>query len=420
MQSKKIVIVGSSYSSAAVFNFLQNYISKSRQPFDLVLISDRTYYYFGDLLPDLLKGEAGISEIAEDFRSICYIRPGISFIKAKVLEIDFQAKTIETTKGSINYDYLVLSPKNDEDDFSLQARQSNFFPFHTPEDVVKIQNHINSVLEDSTTEKDINIKRILLTFSIIEAKERGIELVLSLVDYINSLLVKKYPEIKNSFITINLIDLEKSLGMEKSPFYNNYLFYDLNKKNVKIITGLKVKEIADSKVILENGEEILSSTIIFSGRYRSCSLFKSLDITTDVISKTENVYSIGETSLINTSQSFEPSILFYKDQAKHCAESIISKLNNNAVKPFKNNTQLKFLSVGKRKSIVNFNNFHFSGFLAWVIYRLLFIKSFLSIQKRLKSLIKFFMRIFGLTDNDITLVSNQEIKIIEKNLMSQH
>ena len=288
MQSKKIVIVGNSYSSATVFSFLQNHISKSRQPFDLILISDRKYYYFSNLLPDLLKGEVSISEMTELFRSIGCIRPGISFIKAKVLEIDFQGKTIETTKGSIGYDYLVLSPDNDEDSFSLQPKRSNFFKFQTPEDVIKIQNHINNVLEDASIGKNVDIKRMLLTFSIIGAKEKGVELALSISDYLTSLLSRNYPEIKNSFAAINLIDSEKSLGVEQSSFYNNYLFYDLNKKNVKIRLGLKVNEITENKIMFENGEEIASSTIIFSGRCKSSSLFKSLGVEVDDISKFEN------------------------------------------------------------------------------------------------------------------------------------
>ena len=419
MQSKKIVIVGNSFSSAAVFYFLQNCISKSRQLFDLILISDRKYYYFSNLLPDLLKDEISFSEISEAFRSISYIRPGISFIKAKVLEIDLQGKTIETTKGSIQYDYLILSPENDEDNFSLKANKSNFFKFQTPYDVIKIQNHINNVLENSTIEKNVDVKRILLTFSIIGAKESGVELTLSLADYLNGLLSKSYPEIKNSFTTINLIDLEKSLGIEQSHFYNNYLFYDLNKKNVKIVIGSKVNEINGNKIILENGEEISSSTIIFSGKCKSSSLFKSLGLELSAISKAENVFVIGEAASIPSAQGVKPSVLFYKEEAKHCAESVISKLNNDILRPFKNNTSFSFLSIGKKKAIVDFNNFHLSGFFAWAVYRLLFVNSFLTFQKRLKSLIKFFICMFGLGDNDMTLLSNPEIKILEKNLISK-
>lgn len=428
MQNKKVVIVGGNYSAAVAFYYLQKYNGSSRVPFDLLLIAPRNYFFFQELLPQLFSGSCDINDISQEFRTIGNLQPGVSFLQANLLEIDAKNNTMETTKGKIDYDYLVLSPSFDE--YKTPLGLSNVFMMRVPKDVLLTKNHINKVLELASCEKDLDVKRSLLTFTIVGASKEGLEYACLLVDYVSFLLNSYYPEIKKSYITVNLVDKKDTLEVAKNSFYKNYFLYDLEKKNVKLLLNSKVKHYDGNKLLFENGDSAFTSTVIFSGKWNVSSLLNTLNLSSDsnkaivdIYSRcvtNKNIFILGETNQYELNDNNKRSVFLYALEAKLCAWNIVSTINNNPLKPLKYIGSFQHILNGKLKAIVNYNGITMSGFVGWLFMRGIFLKSFLGFKKQIRAFIKLIICIFKLNDDDMFLPEFEEAQFKKEKVVSKN
>lgn len=408
MDSPKVVVVGSSYSSACSFYFLQQYLLKSRSSFDIILISQESFYPYTCLLYQLLSSNCYFNEACENFRGIGLLRPGVSYLRTRVLGIDFKKKLIKTTDGMVGYEYLILAPENDENDFELEIKSDDYFQIKTPRDILSIRNKVLLLLELAVLENDLEKRKSLLTFSIIGAGKEGIEIVCNLSDFVSTLLKERYPELKKSLLSFNLIEKKDSIGLGKDLIYNSHIFYNLKRKGINLFLNSRVTNVKKRKIEINNEGDLLSSLTIFSGKSKRSFLLSSclLDGSVDIYYKAQNidnVFIIGESSkCLDVSEDLAKVELqkgFY-EQAKITAYNVVAKINNTPLKPAKHVKAIDFLSLGSRNSLVQVRGMCFEGFFVWVIHRLICIKYLLGWKRKILSLVSFLLNVCSLKEDE--------------------
>ena len=417
MNTQFIVIAGGSYSGALVLYYLQNYLSRSRNPYDLLFISERSFYFFHDLLSEFLCNTCLFGEISQSFRSMGLLRPGVSYLETKILNIDLKEKLIHTLKGSVKYDYLILSPDCDKHKNNAGFDTDNLYEFKSPEDVLNLKKHLLSCLEKAAGEKELDIKKSLLSFTIIGAKKQGVEIACALCDYLNNLLKNNFPELKKSLLSIYLIEKKKATDFKVSPFYNDAIYYDLNKKSINVLMDSTITNIYKDKVHVNNTREILCSTVIHSGKNLSSSLIQMLPLEKNGLQQAcvdlylrapgyENVFITGENaSCIDLNENAEKMAFFYKEQARICARNVFNKISNNPLKPLKPSADAGYHLLGKHNAVVKIKNLCFNGFIGWFIFRLIYIASFIGMRKKIKRLALLLISLSGLKDDELLNVN---------------
>ncbi|OGI13985.1 MAG: hypothetical protein A3I68_08360 [Candidatus Melainabacteria bacterium RIFCSPLOWO2_02_FULL_35_15] len=409
MPTPKIVVIGSSYSAAAAFNYLERSLAALREPFDLLLLSNKNHYLNKDLLSQYLCDSCNLEDTCQWLRGIVFLRAGVSYLESDILNIGFQSKTIFTSKGEISYQYLVLAPHNDLYDEPAFDKESNAFIIKNPDDVLRLRIHILSNIEKAVSENNPEAKNLLLTFSVIGTDREGIQLACSISDFTNRLLRNHFPEIKKSFLKINLIEENNLISINKDPFFNNRIFYNLNKRGIALLTNSHVNKIENNIITINNKDKISSGTIILSNPKSSSALIqklyktKSLDsCNVDLYLKLEgleDVFMIGELAkCMDIREDFPKTDLFYNDQAKTCATNICTKINNSPMKLLKSDLEINFLSLGYRNSLLECRNIHIDNVIAWFLHRMLYIFCSLSWKKKLRAFVGLICNIFGLSE----------------------
>lgn len=424
MASPKIVVVGNSYSAAAVFNYLESALVNLREPYDLLLVSGKNHYINNELLSQYLCDSCSLEDTCQWFRGVVFLRPGVSYLEADITNIDFQAKTLLTSKGVINYQYLILAPENDVFEESSGNSKGDNSIVKNLSDVLKLRTKILSNLEKSVFEDNEEAKQSLLSFSVIGSDRQGVQLICSISDFVTRLLKHYYPEIKRSSLKFNLIDENDLLALNKNPYYNNKLLYNLNKKNITLYVKSKVTKIDSEQIDLSDRGRIPSGVTILTQINSYSSLldtifnsnksFKSCNV--DLFMKIESfddVFMIGElANCLDLGEGIQKTNLFYKTQAKVCALNVTAKINNLTMKPFKPDLQMEFLSLGYRNSLLEFKNICIDGIVAWFMHRLQFAFCSLSWKKKLRALVGLTCNILGLSDfehmNIYELKSNKQ------------
>ena len=416
MNSQRIVVVGNEYSSAAVFYYLEKYLTRASKPFDLLFISNKNYYFFDGLLSEYLCDTLNQNEICQDLRSLYLLRPGISYLQTPELSINFDLKTVKTTKGNIDYKYLVIALENDIEESVSRiqlANHLNCFNFDTPQNVIKLKKHIINNIEKASSEQNKEIKNILLAFSVIGETSSEINLACAVSDYINNLLKRSYPELNKSLLKVNLIAKKDLIVGKKCPFYNSRLFYNLNEKKITIYSNSVITQVQGSSIEINNDKYIDSGTIIFSNKPGGSFCINDLPFKRNNLSQWctdlylradgyDDVFIVGKSSqCLDLSEDISKTIVFYNQQAKICASNVLSTINNNPLKPLKSSFEIDFFQLGYRDTLVAVKDFYFSGFIGWLFYRLIFILSFLGWKKQLRAFVSLLLSILGLKENEI-------------------
>lgn len=414
MNSQKVIIVGGGYSAVCVFNLLEKYLSKSREPVDVLFVSNKNYYFFENFLPDFLCDTVDYSDISQEFRSAVFLKPGVTFLQTKILDIDLSSKTINTPKGEITYSYLILAPENESGNLyeaSNREGKSNCFYFNMPTDVIRLKNHIVKNIELALNEHNIERKKALLTFSIISNGLQAIEIAFSLSDYVHNVIKEKYPEIKPSQVKVNIFEEKNVIYRTNNPYLNNKLFYFLNKKNISLFLNSIVTGIYNEKIEINNKDEIYSGTIVCPAKEASPSLIKDLKLKKDENFNAsvnlflnadgfENVFVIGPFSkCLDLGDDYAHSVLWFKNQAICCARNILAKINNNPLKAVNPPIDLEFYCLGYKSSLVMHKNVCLDGFIPWLLYRSIYISSLLGWKKKFKASVKLLLNMLGLSDN---------------------
>lgn len=411
MPSSKIVVIGNTYSSAAVFSHLESCLNQTREPIDLLLISQKNYYVLNSLIPQFMAGSCGVYGLTEFNRELKYLRPGVSYLESEIININFENKTILTSKGEVEYKYLVLAPENDKCEYSFNSDEKNIFTVKDLFDVICLKKHIISLLEEASKESDSEKKKKMLSFYLLGSKDKDIELAFSLSDFLRGLLRTQFTEVKKSFISIEVIEEKSTVDALREPYFNSYLFYNLTKKGIKVHTNMKISEFNKGS-IKSGSKEFFGSTFIATPKFSYSSLLKDFNIDKDDKLKAyvdlylraqgkENVFIVGPTSkCLDINEGYEKSDLYLKEEASLCSANILSSINSNPLKPLKTNFEINFLSIGTRNAIVEVKNFCFYGLLPWLLYRMLYIWYFINWKKKLRACISLFLGIIALKDRE--------------------
>jgi sulfide dehydrogenase [flavocytochrome c] flavoprotein subunit len=120
----QVVIVGGGYGGVSVANQLK----KENPEISVVIVEEKPFFVSCPMSNHYLVG-------LKDFGSLCFSynsleKKGIKVVKDKVLDVDFGKKTVRTSEGYIDYDFLVLSPgiEYDIEKYPFYKESSNIQP----------------------------------------------------------------------------------------------------------------------------------------------------------------------------------------------------------------------------------------------------------------------------------------------------
>jgi len=289
--------------------------------------------------------------------------------------------------------------------------QEELFNLNLPENLLNLRSKIRKNLESAVLETEIEKKKTLLTFSIIGANPRGIEIACSVSDYVGSLLKNKFTEINKSLIRVNLFEQRNAIGRDGESLFNNYLFYALNKKEIKIYTGAKVTQVTKGRLVINNKEQVSAGMTILSFKNKHSSLLNLLslpkddehNILVDLFAKVqglENIFVVGEGSkCIDLQDKLQKSIQFLNDEAKTVAYNIVAKINNNPLRSLKTNQGFVDVFCGRKQHIIKIRKYYLGGFLGWIIGRIIYFFYFVGLKKKIKVFFSSFITLLGLNDD---------------------
>ncbi|HEY9682460.1 MAG TPA: NAD(P)/FAD-dependent oxidoreductase [Oculatellaceae cyanobacterium] len=409
----RVVIVGGGFAGLYAALTLNEILGYHPQ-LDITLLDCNNYFLFSPLLPSAAVGTIELAELSFPFRSV-FDTTNIIYKKAAVTRCDLTnrllcAETIsQQSQGrekknhsfDLSYDYLVLCPGSVNSSLKARGVDHHAFFLKKLEDAFILRNHIINCFEVAASEQDHAAKQSLLTFVVVGGGPTGIESASEIHDLIHSVLLKRYPEIPPSAPSVFIVQS----GNQILPGWTEQIVRTthnrLNSMRINLVLGARVSEVAADYVQIDTGQRIQCNTAVWCSGIESHPLLAGLGVPLDssgripvnpdlTVPTFSNVFVLGDAAFLideQTQKPLAPLAQVAVQQGTHCAKNIVRILRGEESKPFAYFNYGSLVSVGERYAAVQLLGFTLTGFLGWLLWRLLYLAKLVGASNQIRILV---------------------------------
>jgi NADH dehydrogenase len=397
-QRKRIVILGGGFAGVYTALHLEKAL-KRHDDFEILLINKENYFVFQPMLAEVVSGSVGMLDTVSPIRRML---PRTDLHVRDIESINTGNQTITTTPGFrqqpnvIHYDHLVIALGNVTDFRGLRGLPEHAIPFKNLGDALYIRNHIIHVLEEAAIEHmDERLRKQLLTFVVAGGGFSGVEVVAEINDFVRE-VIKNYPQIDASDVQVVLLHALDRILPELDEKLALYAQKILARRGVEIRLNTKLEAATGEEAILAGNTRISTKTLISTVPSSPNPLIDLLDLPKErgrlkvdsslLVSGTHNVWALGDCALVQMSDGgvCPPTAQFAIRQARTAAHNIVSALRGGERKSFQFKELGKLGVLGHRSAVAQVFGVNVSGFLAWFLWRTIYLMKLPGWGRRLK------------------------------------
>jgi NADH dehydrogenase len=404
---KRIIIVGAGFGGLRLAQDLEH------SPYEVFLIDKNNYHQFQPLMYQVATARLEPASISFPLRKVFQRSKNIRIRIAEVTGVDTTAKTICTTIGDYQYDYLVLAQGCKTNYFGNESLEKCAFPMKSVPEAIQLRNRILQTFEDAVIVKPEELQ-FLLNFVIVGGGPTGVELAGALAEMKTNILPKDYPDKDFSKLTIYLIESAPNVLNVMSDDSKKAARMYLEKMGVIVRTETFVESYDGKTVKLRGGDAIEAKNVIWAAGITGVSIagFPPEAFTRgsryivnryNELKSVKDVYAIGDIAYMETEKypNGHPQLAAVAiEQAKVLAKNFKLLAKDRQPAEYEYHDKGSMATIGKRKAVVDLPKFHFHGRLAWLTWMFVHLMLILSIKNKI---IIFITWVYSYFNNDSTL-----------------
>jgi NADH dehydrogenase len=384
----RVCVLGSGFGGTSVLANLKS-LMRGNKEIELIMISNKEYFLFTPLLHEAATGEVDPENIIYPIKKLQEDLGNFNFIQENIIKLDFAAKTIKTESKNITYDYLVIALGSSTNFYGHQSIEKHAFSLKNIEDAIKINAHLQKVLEKAELETDPEKKKQLTTFVIAGGGATGVELTGGIVYFVRE-KIKSLKNIREEDIKIYLLELTDRLLHEMDDRRCSEIarqrFAEIGVETLlqhKVVSfdGNNIEVIKKSN---KNKTILKTKTFIWTAGIKPAPLIEALELEKDdhgrvFVDRYLSLPDYPEVYIIVDNAAIKGEHLWTTAQtAVQEAETVAWNLYAKTrlfsySKPFKYIDQGTLITIGKNYGITDILGFKITGYTGWFIWKLVHV-----------------------------------------------
>ncbi len=389
---KRVVIVGGGFGGLKLANKLR------KSEFEVVLVDRNNYHQFPPLIYQIASAGIEPSSISFPFRKIFQKRKNFYYRMAEVRSVFPEHKILQTSIGKISYDYLVLAAGTTTNFFGNESIADEAIPMKNVSEAMGLRNALLANFERALTCADERERQELLNIVIVGGGATGVEVAGALSEMKNFVLPKDYPDMPSSLMNIYLIEAGDRLLPAMHPETSAKVEQYLRKMGVNVMLHKMVTGYKKRCVQLKDGSTIATRTFIWVsgvaaekvGGLTDEHLGRGGRIRVDRFNRVlgmENIFSIGDQCIMEGDPAYpgghpqlaQPAI----QQGALLAKNLRRLENGKPMKPFHYRNLGAMATVGRNRAVAEFSKVRMSGFIAWLMWLVVHLRSILGVRNKI-------------------------------------
>jgi NADH dehydrogenase len=421
----RVIVIGGGFGGVEVVKSLGN------ENAQVVLFDRYNHHVFQPLLYQVATSGLETNSIVFPFRKLFRKQQDFYFRLADVKKVIPEENCIETSIGSIRYDYLVIATGASTNFYGMKEVEENASSMKTIVDATKLRNRIIRNLEYALLTEDSEVMNSLMDFVIVGGGPTGVELAGALSELKRNVFTKDYPELDMREMDIYLIQASSRLldGMSEQASEKAYKF--LTEMGVKVILNTAVKAYDGQEVTLGDGRKLNTRSLIWAAGVKGNalqglppeSIGRGSRILTDQYNRVKgynNIFAIGDAALMEGDEKFpqgHPQMAPpAQQQGKLVAKNIGNMMRKKELKPFSYIDMGSMATVGRNKAVVDLKGgIRFQGLFAWFVWMFVHLMSIIGFKNKVLTLFSWFISYLTYDRSNRLIIGRNE----EKNLQAE-
>jgi len=396
----RVVILGGGFGGVYTARYLEKALGR-RDDFDILLVNKENYFVFQPMLPEVISGSIGILDTVSPIRRLL---PRTDLHVREVEAVDLTGRTITTSPGFrphahvLPFDYLVLTLGNVTDFRGMRGLAEHAIPFKTLADALYLRNHIIHTLEEAAIEvDDPQLRRQLLTFVVAGGGFSGVEVVAELNDFVRE-VARTYRGIEPAELRVVLVHSGERILPEVTEKLGRFAQTILQRRGVEIRLRSRLEAATGEEAILADGVQIPTKTLVATvpssphpmleglalpkGRNRRVQVNRFLEV-----EGMEHVWALGDCALVPLSDGTgvcPPTAQHAIRQARTVAHNIVVAIRGGERRAFTFRGLGQLGALGHHSAVAEILGLKLSGFLAWWLWRTIYLLKLPGWGRRLK------------------------------------
>ena len=418
---KKILILGGGFAGVECCLKLESYY-KNDAEVEITLVSEDNFILFTPMLPQVASGTIETRHIVTPIRTLI---KKTKFYEGKIKYIDPHGKSVtlygtnENRGMLIHYDFLVVALGSETNFFGMKDVEENSYKMNTINDAIILRNRIIDLMEQAENETDPILRKALLKIVVVGGGFAGVETAGELNDFITD-VSEYYPSIHERDVKLVLVEASTEILTGFPQKLAGFAKEKLVERGMDVIldagvTSFDGKEVLlkgnsnSGKVLLSDSSQqkghaelaeinsISSRTLVWTAGATPTDLIKESLFNTykgrikvneflQVIEFPE-VFAIGDCSTFDpelTMKKFPPTAQLAEAHAKVAASNLKELLKGDTLSKFDYSWKGQSAIIGKRTGIASFFGINIAGFVAYLLWRNLYLSKIRSSDKKFR------------------------------------
>lgn len=365
---------------------------------EITLVNRENFFLFTPMLHEVAASDLDITDIVNPIRKLL---KRTQFFHGEVLRIELDNHRVVVFHGgderhahTLAYDHLVIALGTVTNFFGNAALATRAVTMKSLGDAIHLRNRLIENLEQADFECCAALREPLLTVVVAGGGFSGVETIASVNDFLREAL-PFYRNLRADMLRLVLVHPGDEILPELGPDLGRYARRKLGARGVEIRTRTKVTGVTGDTVTLSDGTAVRCDTIVWTagtapnphlealpcvkerGRVRVNEFLEVPDF--------PGVWSLGDAACISdprTGKPYPPTAQHAIRQAKTLARNLVATIRDQPKSPFVFNTIGALATIGRRTGVARIFGVNFSGFLAWWMWRTIYLSKLPRFEKK--------------------------------------
>lgn len=394
----RVVVLGGGYAGVSAAKVLERELA-DHPHVAIFLVSQTNYLLHTPMLSEVSASTVDAQHISPSLRS--FFRR-VQVVQGAVEEVDLKQRIVHLAPDprsphrELPFDHLVLTLGSVPNFFGNKEVEREAFTFKSLEEGVLLRNQIIDMFERADFETDPAKRRQMLTFVVAGGGFAGVELIGGLNDFARGML-PFYPNISPEELRLILVHSRDTILPELSASLGKYAQEKLNERGVEFKLGVRVTGARPGAVLLGE-EEISTETFIWTAGNKPNPALETLglpltkrgqvEVNTELaVPNVPGLWAAGDCAQVpdvSTGKFCPPTAQHALREGKVIGYNIAAVIKNRPLKTFSFKTLGSLAALGHQLAVAEIMGYRFSGFLAWLMWRSIYLSKLPGFDKQLR------------------------------------
>lgn len=365
----------------------------------VTLVNRENFILFTPMLHEVAASDLDLTHIVNPTRKLL---KRTQFVQGQVRSIDLVARRVVVTHGEedhghdLEYDRLVLALGSSTNFFGLPGLEERSLTMKSLGDAIHLRNRLIANLEQADFESSAALRGPLLTVVVAGGGFAGVETVAAVNDFLHEAL-RFYRNLREDQLRLVLVHPGKVILPELGEALGRYAQGKLARRGVEILAGARVSGLTERGVELADGRVIATRTLVWTAGTTPNPLLEGLACSKDrgricvnqhlEVPEWPGVYALGDCAAIpdpSTGGTQPPTAQHALRQGVVVARNLVAELRGGAKRGFTFRGLGQLAAIGRRTGVARIFGMNFSGFLAWWLWRTVYLAKLPRLEKKVR------------------------------------